>query len=83
MKFNVPSEVEDRRLEMSKEKTPDPKSPELDESGQAPPAGGSVGPPPSQSPFEPVPEPEAEKTHKNEKAHEKAPKDYDKDHKAK
>jgi hypothetical protein len=30
-----------------------------------------------------VPEPEAEKTHKNEKAHEKAPKDYDKDHKAK
>jgi hypothetical protein len=55
---------------MSTTKTPEPKTPELDESGQAPPAGGSVGPPPSQSPFEPAPEEKDDKAkaHKDEKA---------------
>lgn len=54
---------------MTTTKTPEPKTPELDESGQAPPAGGSVGPPPSISPFEPAPEEKA----KNEKAPKETP----------
>jgi hypothetical protein len=42
-------------------KKPDPKAEPTPEGletipGQAPPAGGSVGPPPSQSPFEPAPD---------------------------
>jgi hypothetical protein len=81
---------------MNNPKTPDPKTtPDPEATGQAstipgyeqPPAGGSVGPPPSQSPFEPAPEPKDEKAHKNEKAHkdddEKAPhkeNDRDKSH---
>jgi hypothetical protein len=53
-------------------KTPETKPPELDESGQAPPAGGSVGPPPSQSPFEPASEEKAPKpAHKDEPKHDK------------
>lgn len=62
---------------MSTTKKPEPETTELDESGQAPPAGGSSGPPPSQSPFEPAPE---EKAPKEEKAPAHKEHDRDKSH---